>query len=56
MKDVLEKEIDSSQDHWIDIIQRIWDNEVPNHIERLMDSMSDRIQKCILANGDKIKY
>ena len=56
MKDALEKEIDRSPEHWMDIIQRIWDEEVPNHIEKLIDSMPDRILKCIAANGDKIKY
>ena len=53
MKNALEKEIDRSPENWMAIIQRIWDEDVPQYLESLIGSMEGRIESCIAAKGGK---
>jgi transposase len=56
MKDALQKELERSSENWMVRIQEIWDNIVPNYLESLINSMPDRIEACIAANGGRINY
>ncbi|RWR98614.1 hypothetical protein B4U79_15264 [Dinothrombium tinctorium] len=56
MKRRLAKLEERSSEAWEDEIKKIW-NELSTHsLESFIKSMPQRIEKCIAANGEKIKY
>lgn len=56
MKDKLEQKSERNLDDWLVVIEEIWNDIVPLHLESLIESMAKRIELCIAAKGDKIKY
>ncbi|RWR98829.1 hypothetical protein B4U79_17110 [Dinothrombium tinctorium] len=56
MKDRLEKLDPRNPVAWVEEISKIWDTVDHEYIESLVKSMPRRIEMCIAAKGNKIKY